>query len=79
MSGFAPTITATGGIHKYLDFRGVRTLTRLEIQRVMGFPDWYQGASKQDLGNAVVPAVVRAIFNSIRKSYETPKGTEKNS
>lgn len=73
--GHAITQSAYGGgvgakTGLYMTEQGIRRLTITECKRVMGFPDSHcvsdgiQGY--QQLGNAVIPAMIGAVYDSIR-------------
>ena len=66
-SGHAVTQTY-GKTGLYLINGSVRHLTRVEMTRVMGFPDSHKSLTKYLLGNAVIPEMVRLVYNGISHS-----------
>lgn len=73
--GHAITLSANGGgvgarTGLYLDNNGVRKLSIIESKRVMGFPDKHIVSDGikgyQQLGNAVIPAMIEYVYNSIK-------------
>lgn len=76
--GHAITLSAYGGgvgarTGIYLDEqKRIRRLSILECKRLMGFPDDYHVSSGmqgyQQLGNAVIPAMINNVYESIRIS-----------
>lgn len=73
--GHAITLSAYGGgvgarTGLYLDNEGIRRLSIIEAKRVMGFDDNHYVSDGiqgyQQLGNAVIPAMIEYVYDSIR-------------